>query len=93
MISSQPSTSYKVAPKLHICKLQPTSIPPKPTMNVCVQTDFYPTTVLKPPEIQIASNSVYDDFGTDAYHKREAERQENVRKTLEMVDKALSFYH
>ena len=92
MITSQPST------KLQTFILPQTSLSPKPTMkpsssSVCLQTDFHQTTVLKPPDIQFSPITINDDFGTPAYHKREAERQENVRKTLEMVDKALSLYN
>ena len=98
MITSQPSTSFKNVPKLQTFILPQTSLSPKPTMkpsssSVSLQTDFHQTTVLKPPDIQFSPITINDDFGTPAYHKREAERQENVRKTLEMVDKALSFYN
>ena len=92
MITSQASTSFKVVPKLQTLNLPPISISPKPTIkpdssSVCLQTD------LKPPDIQVSPITINDDFGTAAYHKREAERQESVRKTLEMVDQALSLYH
>ena len=92
MITSQASTSFKVVPKLQTLNLPPISISPKPTIkpdssSVCLQTD------LKPPDIQVSPITINDDFGTAAYHKREAERQDNVRKTLEMVDKALSLYN
>ena len=103
MICSQPTISYKAAPQLQISNQDLVSIPSKHTLkpsstSVCLQTDFlgsekYSTIVQKPPETTLTFPAVLDDYGTAAYHKREAERQENVRKTLEMVDKALSFYN
>ena len=45
-----------------------------------------PTETWFPPSVVIE-----DDFGTPEYYTREAERQENVQRTLAMIDKALSF--
>ena len=82
------------------------SILPKPTFkpsftSVCVQTEFTGSQLYPPasPETSITLPDVHlldrfcpdDDYGTPAYHEREAKRQENVRKTLEMIEKALSF--
>ena len=102
MICSQVFTSYKPSQNLEILNLPSISIPPKPSMKPemltkSLQTELpgskiYPNHFLKPLVTQVPTADVpLDDYGTPEYHKREIERQANVIKTLEMIEKALSF--
>ena len=71
-------------------------------LSKSVQTDFpqpsrtYPTRILNPPETYHPP-LVYDvfcpddDYNTAEANKRETERQENVRKTLQMIEDALGY--
>ena len=101
-ICSQGSISLKPVLKFSISRPRSIDIPPRSTvksmlLSKCVQTDF-PQPILKPPETPCPPLPVVydvfcpdDDYDTAEARQREAERQENVKKTLQMIEDALGY--
>jgi hypothetical protein len=101
MISSQSSTSFEPVSKLSIiCQIKIDLLPKPPCklrqISKCVQTDFPQPSSSNPPATPYP-NAVHDrscpddDDNSAEARQREVDRQENVRKTLTIIEDALGY--